>query len=266
MVTLPSARRDEIVNILKSKDYAEISYLSQKFSVSEMTIRRDIDKLEKEGKVLKVYGGVRLKEIREKEYEGSIEERKGRNSLEKRFIALEAVKFIEDGDVIAFDASTTALELSRHIKFKKKVTVVTNNINIAVELSSDPDITIILLGGFLRRTSLSVFGSSISKYLESIYIDKAFISCKSLNFNDGVTDSLIDEGEAKQAIIMRSTYLYLLADHTKINTIAFFKICPAESVNTLITDEVVPFNKEQQKCLEQYRENGTNVIIAKQSN
>jgi DeoR family transcriptional regulator, fructose operon transcriptional repressor len=259
---LPQNRRDEIINILKSKEYAEISYLSQKFSVSEMTIRRDIEKLEKEGKLIKVYGGVRLKEIREGEYGGSVDERKHINTQAKKAIAKEAVKFINDGDVIAFDASTTALEVSLQIKFKKRVTVVTNNINIAVELAEDPDITIILLGGFVRKRSLSLTGSLVSKYLESIFIDKAFISSKAINFNDGMTDSLIDEGEAKQALILRSNKLFALHDHSKIDTLAFFKVCPAEKINTFITDSQSPLNDKQSECLESYRNIGVEVITA----
>ncbi|MGM8212411.1 DeoR/GlpR family DNA-binding transcription regulator [Virgibacillus sp. W0430] len=262
MVLLPTARREEIINILKTKDYAEISYLSQRFQVSEMTIRRDIEKLEKKDKVKRVYGGVRLKEIGERELESPIDERKSTNTREKQAIAKEAAAYIKDGDVIAFDASTTAYELSRYIKFKKKVTVVTNNINIAVELSDDPEITVILLGGFVRRTSLSLIGSSLSKYLESIFIDKAFISCKALNFSDGITDSLMDEGEAKQAIIKRSNQLFILADHSKIDTIAFFKICPADRVDALITDAFVPLTDGQKSCLELYRESGIDLIIA----
>lgn len=262
MVLFPAARREEIVNILKTKDYAEVAYLSQKLSVSEMTIRRDIEKLEAEDRVTKVYGGVRLKRLDEREWENPIEVRKSTNTKEKMAMAEVALNFIEDGDVIAFDASTSALEVSRAMKGKKKVTVVTNNINIAIELSDDADITVILLGGFVRRTSLSVIGSSMTKYLESIFIDKAFISCKALNFHDGVTDSLMDEGEAKQAIIERSSEVFVLADHSKIDTIAFFKICPAEKVDTLITDAYQSFTVKQQKCLDLYEENGVDVIVA----
>lgn len=257
---LPDNRRNEIINILKLKEYAEISYLSQKFNVSEMTIRRDIEKLEKEGKVLKVYGGVRLKEILE--FEGSIDERKVINSEAKKAIANKAVNFIEDGDVIAFDASTTAIELSMKIKYRKKVTVVTNNVTIAVHLADDPNITIILLGGFLRRASLSLTGTMLPKCLESIYIDKAFISAKSLNFSDGLTDTLMDEGEAKQALISRTNKLFALIDHSKIDTLAFFKICPAERIDTLITDMVKPLSKNQIDCLNAFRNNGVEVIIA----
>lgn len=262
MIILPEERREQIIEILKTKDYAEIPYLSETFKVSEMTIRRDIDKLEKEDRVIKVYGGVRLKVLSEREWESPIEIRKSTNSLAKKMISKEALNLINDGDVIAFDASTTALELSRLLKYKRKVTVVTNNLNIAIELAEDPEIPVILLGGFVRRTSLSVIGSGMTKYLESINIDKAFISCKSFNFADGVTDFLMDEGEAKQAIIKRSNEIFLLADTSKINTIAFFKICDAEQIDYLITDNSVKHTVEQEECLRQYQESGVRIIVA----
>ncbi|GAA0355398.1 DeoR/GlpR family DNA-binding transcription regulator [Alkalibacterium iburiense] len=262
MIYLPQNRRDEIINVLKSKEYAEVSYLSHKFKVSEMTIRRDVEKLVNSGLVVKVYGGVRLKHNNITEYDTPVKDRKNINHTAKRLIALNAVDFIDDGDVIAFDASTTALEISNQMKFKKKVTVVTNNINIAIELADDPDIPIILLGGFMRKKSLSLTGSLISKSISSIYIDKAFISSKSINFNDGLTDVLMDEGEAKQAIINKSDKVFALCDHTKINTRSFFKICSHNKIDTLITDSLGSFDEEQKSCLDLYRENGTNVIIA----
>lgn len=259
---LPHTRRDEIINILKSKEYTELSYLSKKFNVSEMTIRRDIDRLEKSGKVIKVYGGVKLKEFREREFEGYLDERKTVNSDAKKAIAKEAINHIEDGEIIAFDASTTALEVSHQIKFNKKVTVVTNNINIAVDLAEDSNITVILLGGFMRGTSLSLTGSLVSKNLESINIDKAFISSKALNFSQGMTDTLMDEGEAKQALLLHSNKLYGLFDHTKIDTVAFFNICSAERIDTMIVDSIHPFSYNQIDCLEEFQNIGVKVVIS----
>jgi len=261
---LPENRRKQIIEILKTKDYAEVSYLSDTFKVSEMTIRRDIDRLESEDLVVKVYGGVRLKALNEREWELPINERLTENYEAKNLVTDLAYEEIQDGDVIAFDASTTALVLSQKIKFTKKVTVITNNINIALELSEDPDISTILLGGFVRRTSLSLIGTGIPKYLESLYIDKAFISCKAINAEDGVMDSLMDEGEAKQAIIKRSKKIYILADHSKIATTAFFKICQPTSIDYLITDELVNTDSAKQQCLQQYIDLGVDVQIAKE--
>jgi|SRR5699024_4917207 len=258
----PKNRQNEIIHMLQSKEYAEIPYLATYFNVSEMTIRRDIDQLEKDNKVTKVYGGVRLKESKNKVSEGSLEFRKSSNRDAKMAIAKAAATLIDDNDVVAFDASTTALELSREIKFKKKITVITNNVNIAVELSDDTEITVILLGGFLRKSSLSVTGTMMSHYLDTIFIDKAFISCRSFNFQDGMTDNIVDEGESKQALISRSSKLYAIVDHSKINTRAFFKICSVDEIDTLITDNYSAFDEEQLTCLNDLRSKNVNIMLA----
>jgi DeoR/GlpR family transcriptional regulator of sugar metabolism len=258
MAVLPSLRREKIIEILVEKDHADISYLSSRFGVSEMTIRRDLEKLENGGEVIRVYGGVKLKTKRN--YEASVEERRNTNKEEKMAITRAAAQLIEDGDVIAFDASTTALEVSKYIK-DKKITVVTNSISIAIELSDAANITVILVGGFLRGKSLSLVGNSLSKYLESIYVDKAFLSSKALNFNEGLTDATIDEGEAKQAMIEKANAVYVMVDHTKIGKLAFFKVCGKEKIDKIITDRLKPLTPEQEECLEHYREYGTDVII-----
>lgn len=259
MSNSPENRRKRIIDILGQTDYADVTYLSSEFNVSEMTIRRDIDRLEKDNEVIRVYGGVKLKTKRL--YEASIEERLNSNRQEKIAIARVAAGLINDGDVVAFDASTTALEVSKLIKDKEKLTVVTNNISIAIELSDTPGVAVILLGGFLRDKSLSLVGASIKKFLESIYIDKAFFSAKALNFNEGLTDSTIDEGEAKQAMIAKTTQLNVIADRSKLGTVSFFEICGKERIDRIITDRLAPFTPEQQKCIESYQSYGTEVSI-----
>lgn len=256
----PIKRRKKIISILEGTDYVDVSYLSNLFQVSEMTIRRDLETLEKAGDLIRVHGGAKLKTKRV--YEASIEKRLNTNKKEKMAIAREAAKLVEDGDVIAFDASTTALEVSKLIKDREKLTVVTNNISIAIELADAKNIAVILLGGFLRGKSLSLVGASLQTHLHSIYIDKAFISSKALNFSEGLTDATIDEGEAKQALIDKSNQLYVIADHTKLGKLAFFRVCGKEKIDKIITDQLVPLEPEQQNCVNSYREFGTEVIIA----
>ncbi|RHW35769.1 DeoR/GlpR transcriptional regulator [Neobacillus notoginsengisoli] len=261
MSNVPENRRKKIVSILEESDYAEVSQLSTQFRVSEMTIRRDLEFLEKAGDVIRVYGGVKLKTKRV--HEASIEKRLNTNKAEKMAIAREASKLIEDGDVIAFDASTTAYEVSKLIKTKKKLTVVTNNISIAIELSDAEDVTVILLGGFLRGKSLSLVGASLRKYLQSIFIDKAFISSKALNFTEGLTDATIDEGEAKQALIGKSSQVIVLVDHTKLGKLAFFEVCKKDKIDKIITDELETLLPDQEECIECYLSHGIPVIRAK---
>jgi len=260
MSNSPVERRNKIIEILEQREHVEVSYLSDAFQVSLMTIRRDLEKLEKDGKVIRMYGGVKLKIKRVYEY--SMEERLNSNKQEKLVIAREAARLIEDGDVVAFDASTTALEVSKLIKDRKDVTVVTNNLSIAIELADVPDIVVIVLGGFLRGKSLSVMGASLKQYLERIYIDKAFISSKALSFHEGLTDTAIDEGEAKQAMLSKSNEVIVLADHTKLGKVAFYKVCDKQGITKIITDELIPLTPLQQECINSYKEYGTPIILA----
>jgi DeoR family fructose operon transcriptional repressor len=259
MSNLPHLRRKKIIDILGQNNYAEVSYLSDFFNVSEMTIRRDLEKLKKEGEISRIHGGATLKT--EKSYEATIEERININKKEKMAIAKKALELIEDGDVIAFDASTTALEISRLLK-DKKLTVITNNIGIAIELSDATQITVILLGGFLRGKSLSLVGASLKKSLESLYIDKVFISSKALSFREGLTDATIEEGEAKQAMIAKANKVYVIVDHTKINKVAFFKVCEKDKIDKVITDRLEPLTEEQEECLQDFRDQGIEVVLA----
>ncbi len=260
MSELPFMRRKKIIDVLEKTDYADVAYLSNLFNVSDMTIRRDLEKLEKNGEVIRVYGGAKL--ITKSVYEATIEERLNINKKEKMAIAKKAAELIEDGDVIAFDASSTALEVSKLIKDRNKLTVITNNINIAIELSDAPNIIVILLGGFLRAKSLSLIGASIKKQLESIYIDKAFISSKALNYTEGLTDATIDEGEAKQALIEKANNVFVLVDLTKIGKLAFFQVCGKDKIDKIITGKHDLLSEEQDEVLKNFRDQGIEVIVA----
>lgn len=259
-MSVPIERQKKILTVLEKKDYAEVSYLSQTFNVSEMTIRRDLEKLEKEGELIRVLGGAKLST--KKVYEGTVDERLSTNLKEKRLIASAAVSLIENGDVIAFDASTSALEVSKQLKGFESLTVVTNNISIAIELASEKGITVILLGGYVRGKSLSTIGGSLAQYLQSINIDKCFISSKAISFEEGLTDATIDEGEAKQAMIRKSNQVIVLADHTKLDTVAFFQVCPSSAIHTIVTDNPENPTKAQFECIQQFKQSGTMIHLA----
>lgn len=259
MAISPYMRRQEIINLLQESNFVEITYLSNFLNVSEMTIRRDLDKLEEDGEIIRLHGGAKLNT--KSVYEATLEERSNRNILEKRAVATKAAELVEDGDVIALDASSTALEVSKKIKDKKKLVVVTNNISVAKELSECKDHTIILLGGIVRKKSLSLVGPYVKNMLSTIYIDKAFISSKALSFEAGLTDATIDEGEVKKAMIENSKSVYIIVDHTKINETAFYQVCGYKQMSKIITDDIGLLTKEQETCLQSFRNEGIEVII-----
>lgn len=260
MTLSPDRRRKKIIGFLEQHEHADFAQLSKLFNVSEMTIRRDIEQLEKAGEVVRVYGGVRLKPGRI--YEASIQERLNLNINEKTQIAQKAAELVCDGDVIALDGSTTALELSKQIKDRKNLTVITNNMSIALELSSSPGIQTVLLGGFLRGSSLTLVGALIESSLSSFFIDKAFISSRALNYSAGLTDITVEEGEVKQAMVKKSNKVYVLVDHTKIAKLAFFHVIEKDQIDKIITDQLVQFTEDQKQCLEDFRASGVDVIIA----
>lgn len=261
MAKIPYIRQQEIIKILSENKVEDITSLSKILGVSEMTIRRDLDKLEKGGDVIRIYGGakIRTKNV----YEPSIGERLTQNIREKKAIGMKAAEFIEDGDVVAFDASTTALEVANNIKNHKELTVITNSIALAIELSENKDITIILLGGIVRKSSLSLVGSWLPKMLKHINIDKFFISSSALSFEEGLTDATIEEVEAKKAIINRSAEVFVIVDHTKINKVSAFHVCNYKIIDKIIIDGLVEFTKEQKQCLKKFEEKNVGVIIAK---
>ncbi|WP_246027577.1 DeoR/GlpR family DNA-binding transcription regulator [Lysinibacillus antri] len=256
----PIERKKKIIELLESKNYVEISNLSTLLKVSEMTVRRDLEKMEAEGLLVRVLGGA--KAIQKNIIEDTLLERASENLQAKRLIAKEAVKFIEDGDVIAFDASTSAFELSKLVKGFKNLTVVTNNLSIVLELI-DSDVTVILLGGYVRANSLSTMGTSLSMYMNSININKLFISARGLTLSEGLTDSTIDEGEAKQAMINKSNKIIALVDQSKIGLVKFFQICPASEISIVVTDEYKPLSKNQLSMINDLRNVNIEVLIAK---
>lgn len=264
MAKIPYVRQQEIIKILSENKVENIAFLSKILDVSEMTIRRDLDELEKGGDVIRVYGGAKIRT--KNAYEPSIGERLMQNIKEKKAIGVKAAEFIKDGDVIAFDASTTVLEVANNIKNRrelKELTVITNNIALAIELSENKDITIILLGGMVRKSSLSLVGSWLPEMLKHINIDKFFVSSSALSFKEGLTDATIEEVEAKKAIIDRSAEIFVVADHTKINKVSTFYVCNYKRIDKIITDGLVEFTKEQKKCLKKFEEKNVDIIVAK---
>lgn len=256
----PTERKKKIIELLESKNYVEISNLSTLLKVSEMTVRRDLEKMETEGLLVRVLGGA--KAIQKNIIEDTLLERASENLSAKRLIAQEAKKLIQDGDVIGFDASTSAFELSKLVKGFKNLTVVTNNLSIVLELI-DSDVTVILLGGYVRANSLSTMGTSLSMYMNSININKLFISARGLTLSEGLTDSTIDEGEAKQAMINKSNQVIALVDQSKMGLVKFFQICPASELSVVITDEYKPLNSQQLLTINHLREADIEVVVAR---
>ena len=228
-------RRQAILEKLKIQNRVTIKELSEEIKVSEATLRTDLSKMEEDGLLQRTHGGAVL--VNPLEIETSFSSREKRNKDEKLAIALEASKHISNGQCIMLDASSTALELARILKDTNlRITVVTSGINTALELNDHSDITVILLGGIVKRGSYSLEGSLGINILKQIHIDIMFTSANGFSFEKGLTDFSVYEVELKKAMVHASNKVIALLDHTKIHKQSIASFASTDQIDMIITD------------------------------
>ena len=227
-------RRNQILEKLQAEKKVLVSDLSQIYDVTEETIRRDLVKLEKSGLIIKSYGGAVLNESTNLDLPFNV--RKNRNVVGKQKIAGMMSELIQDGDTIMLDSSSTAVFIARALKEKQNLTVITNSIEILIELSDVSGWRIFSTGGMLREGSLDLVGPQSDRTIGSYYAKKAVISCKGLDLVKGVTDSNELLAGSKRAMLESSRQKILVVDSSKFGAIAFTKIADIREFDVLVTD------------------------------
>ncbi|MEG7378966.1 rhamnose catabolism operon transcriptional regulator RhaR [Bacillus subtilis] len=230
---LVAERQQKIVEIVNMRSSIRVSELSDIFSVTEETIRRDLEKLEKEHKLSRSHGGA--VSIEQQESEVHFSEREITNVIEKKAIAHEAVKYVNSGDRIILDASTTAWYMAKILP-DIELTVITNSMKAAIELSNKENISVISTGGILLEKSLSFAGPLAERSLETYHVNKTFLSCKGFDINNGMSDSNEWQALLKKRMIERSGQTILMADSSKWGNREFSHIVSLQDISRLITD------------------------------
>lgn len=266
MKPLPYARKKEILEMLKRNDFLDINQLSHKFNVSYMTIHRDLKELEDEGMVSRIYGGAvvndSVRTVAEHPVPNgdlTIEERFRVCQAEKKAMARAAASYVEDGDIIGLDSSTSALQMCP-LLHEKHITVVTNGLNVALQFSDSETVSVMLTGGLLRKSSLSLSGVREQELLQHINISKCFFSASALSYEKGMTELSYEESESKRALIKRADRLFVLADHTKLGTAAPYVDCTYERIYAVVTDLWPHAGKVQKECLKHFEQSGVRII------
>lgn len=227
-------RRNAILSKLSMEGKVVVSDLSKEFDVTEETIRRDLEKLDNDGLAKKTYGGAVKVENFNTDLPFHI--RKQSNVESKQKIATIIADMIKDGDYIMLDASTTALNVVKSILHLKKITIITNSIEVLLELCNKPDWTVISTGGTLKEGGLSLVGYRAEKMVEGFHVDIAICSCKGIDSENGVTDSNERDSEIKKAFFASATKKVLAVDSSKFNKVSFVKVCGVADVDTIVTD------------------------------
>lgn len=238
-------RRREILARLENKGKVIVSELAKDFDVTEETIRRDLEKLDKEGLVSKTYGGAVSKHDAALDLPYKV--RVSVNVAEKQKISDTVAEMVKDGDRIMLDASSTAIYVVRKLKSKKNLTVITNSVEILLELADKPDFNVLSTGGSLRQGSLSLTGSSAEKMIRSYHVDLAICSCKGIDTELGITDSNEKDCLIKQAMYDSAERRMLVIDNGKFDKKSFVKVGELASVDTIVTDKC-PSDKWVEHC------------------
>ncbi|MCL6631846.1 MAG: DeoR/GlpR family DNA-binding transcription regulator [Alicyclobacillus herbarius] len=233
---LMADRHRKIVELVEREGSVRVSELSELFQVTEETIRRDLDKLESEGKILRTHGGA----VRTDEpgIEIPVSEREIERIEQKRAIAAKAIEWVEPGDQIILDASTTAWQMAKILPDIPLI-VVTNSVKVIMELAGKDNIQVISVGGNLAARSLSFVGPLAERSLDNYHVRKLFMSCGGCHLDYGISEATEEQARVKAKMIANADDLILLVDSSKFQRRAFTQIAPVETADVVITDAEV---------------------------
>lgn len=232
---LAAERYDRIVEMVNESGSMRVSELSHRCRVTEETIRRDLDRLEQAGRLRRSHGGA--VSIKDDQPEIPYRVRETTHAEEKKRIAEAALAMIHPGDRILLDASTTAGYMAANMP-DIPLTVLTNSIQVATELSSKDKIEVISTGGQLAQRSLSFVGPLAERSLETYHVDKLFLSCKGVHLDGGgISESNELQARLKQKMVGISDQVILLADASKFGVRAFARVTGLNAVHAVILNE-----------------------------
>lgn len=228
-------RRQQIIAYLHKKHEVTVAELSKMFYVSETTIRRDLDKLDRLGFIEKIYGGAVL--IQGENSVLPLTSRERQFWEEKTIIAQTAADLVNHGDVVFLDSSSTALAMAPFLARRSNVTVITNSIKTSAVLTEFADIKVYCSGGRIVPNTYSCNGSYTCKMLLSIHANLCFISPKAVHLTSGVFCSDEEEGELRRVMIKQSDRSVLLCNTAKLHQYANFYLCGLDQIDTIICEK-----------------------------
>jgi DeoR/GlpR family transcriptional regulator of sugar metabolism len=232
-----------VLQMLESRDSVAVAELAEAFSVSEVTVRSDLSSLARQGLVARVRGGVRA--LSHGQSEVGFDLRLRLEVERKRAIGRRAAALVNEGDAVALDASTTAYYLALELRNKRELVVVTNGLLLATALADAPGVTVLVTGGTLRLSAMSLVGDLGTDVLRTTRINKGFLGARGLSLERGLMDLNPDEVRIKQEMADACEEVYGIFDGTKWHRSALLAFVPAGDLRGIITDSSAPDDEVQ---------------------
>ncbi|PKA98574.1 DeoR family transcriptional regulator [Flavobacteriaceae bacterium MAR_2009_75] len=255
MALLATKRREKIIEFLKEDGSAKVIDLAKLFKVTEVTIRQDLEKLENQGLIIREHGGAFLKDMGDKVKSFSLVHQE--NLELKETIAIKCLDFIESGDTIILDSGSTTTEIAKKLIGYKNLTVITNALNIALMLGTEPGIEVIMTGGEFKPPTLSLTGQKAADFFKGLNVQKLFLATAGISLKSGLTYPSISDLVVKKAMINAADITYLVADSTKIGKNALASLGALSLIDYIIMDDGI-----QEKDKQVFKDNEIEIIFA----
>jgi DeoR/GlpR family transcriptional regulator of sugar metabolism len=233
-----SERMRHVLHLLETRDYVPVAELSEMFAVSEVTVRSDLAELSRQGLVARIRGGVRA--LQQGQSEVGFDLRLRLEVERKRAIARAAAAMVDEGEAVALDASTTAYYLALELRSKRELVVVTNGLLVATALADAPGITVLVTGGTLRLSAMSLVGDLGADVLRTTRINKGFLGARGLSLARGLMDLNPDEVRIKQEMADACEHVYGIFDGTKWHRSALLAFVQVADLAGIVTDSSAP--------------------------
>ncbi|HOJ00440.1 MAG TPA: DeoR/GlpR family DNA-binding transcription regulator [Anaerolineaceae bacterium] len=254
---LSDERRAVLINRLREDGYVQAAEIAEELSVSTATIRRDLVFLQQEGFCMRTRGGaVRSSQGTTLELPYALKKQKF--VAEKEAIAREAVRLIENGDTLILDSGSTTYALASLLTEKQRLTVVTNDLQIAILLASNPSVHLVCTGGIARPHVFTLQGSEVVNFIKTLRVDKTFLGTDAIHEDGTIGNVNMEEVAIKQAMMKAASTVILLADSSKFTVKGFAQVGTLAEVDILITDAKYP--KEMATVIQ---ENAIKLVVAK---
>ncbi|NLE45759.1 MAG: DeoR/GlpR transcriptional regulator [Chloroflexi bacterium] len=237
MDLLKAERQQRVLDAIRTAGRATVAELSERFAVSEVTVRRDLAELAEHGAIQRAHGGAIARSSSAPQ--PPVVQRMADLQGCKVRIAQAAARLVDDGDSVFIGSGTTTAHVARELAGRRKLTVVTNALNVAMEFAVSAGVTVVVTGGMMRESELSLIGHITEQSLREVRVDKVIIGMRAISLERGMTNDYLPEVMTDRAIIEMAETLIVVADHSKFGQTSSAYVAPVERISTLVTDEQI---------------------------